>query len=148
MLHEDFNLRYKEVNGELQEIRDENIFAKTLKRLYISNLIYNFWLENIFLHPANYKKYFDFELKHFIESKKEFEKHWPNAKYVIIFYERMRNDFELKQKLSEAGFTVINAYDLTNEDIRNDKKYMQDNFHPTGEAWDLLTPLIIEKLGI
>ena len=54
----------------------------------------------------------------------------------------------LKKELEDNGFIVISTKDLTDVNLKIPKYTMQDNNHPTEEAWNLLTPLIIKKLGL
>ena len=147
MLNEDFNLRYKEKNGELIEIQNKNNFLNFVKRLYITNEIYHFYVKHFVLSKNNLKNVYDFELKHFIESKKEMQKHWKNTKYVVLFYDKMYDDEYLKDKLKQDGFIVINIYELTTEDL-TDKKYTIRDYHPNEAAWDLITPKVIEALKL
>ena len=58
----------------------------------------------------------------------------------------LNNNQILKTKLEKNGFITITSKDLTNEDLTSEK-YSFDN-HPTEAAWDLLTPLLVEKLNI
>ncbi len=147
MLNEDFNLRYKEKNGKLIEITNSNPILRFIKRLYITNEIHYFYVNNFILRKSNYKNCYNFALMHFIASKEEMQKHWKNTKYVVFFYDDSYDDSEFKQKLEDNGFMVVNYYDLTNEDLTS-PKYMKSNFHPNEAAWDLLVPALIKKLNL
>ncbi|MBQ4077841.1 hypothetical protein IJD15_01500 [bacterium] len=148
MLNEDFNLRYKEKDEKLIQIKNQNHFFNFIKRLYLTNIIYNnLYIEKIKLKYPNYKEYHNFALKHFIQSKKEMEKYWDNTKYVVYFYDSFYKDDELKEKLEKENFTVITNKELTSEDITN-SKYMTADYHPTEDAWNLLVPKLAERLNL
>ena len=93
-------------------------------------------------------KYYDFCYKHFIQSKNNMEKRWKNTKFIVLMYNpAYKEDNYLKEKLESQNFIVIKTDDLTTENLK-ENKYFQQNQHPTEEAWDLLTPLLIEKLHL
>ena len=54
----------------------------------------------------------------------------------------------MAQRLEAEGFKVICTEDFTKENLNSKEYLMQDNQHPTEKAWDLLTPIIIKKLGL
>lgn len=140
---EKFNLRYKEKNGELKEITHDNIFLNQFQRLYLTNKINQY----IILNTAKTEKHYNFALKHFIEAKKEMQKHWSDTKYVVLFYTSSNKENYLKNKLKENEFIVIDADEITNKNLWNNE-YMREDIHPTEEAWNIVVPKLIEKLGV
>lgn len=142
-LYEKFNLRYKEKDGELKEITHDNIFLNQFQRLYLTNKINQY----IILNTAKTEKHYDFALKHFTESKKEMQNHWKKTKYVVLFYTTTSNDYILKNKLKNNDFIVLDAGEITNKNLW-DNKYMRKDIHPTEEAWNIVVPKLIEKLGV
>ena len=147
ILSDEFNIRYKDVNGHLEEIKNDNVFTNQFKRLYLVNEIQNKLASNYARDEKNKEEVFNFALKHFVESKNEMQKHWKDTKYIILFYDDNYNSTKFKTSLNKAGYIVIDTSDLTNEKL-NSEKYLQPNIHPTEAAWDLLTPLIAEKLKL
>lgn len=147
ILAEEQNLRYKEKNGKLIEIQNKNPINRQLKRLYFINELHHFYVNKYILRESNKQNCYDFAVKHFIESKEEMQKHWKNTEYVIFFYEDNNEHDYLKEKLRNTGFKIISKKDLTNENL-NSEKYMLPNNHPNEEAWNIITPLIIEKLKL
>lgn len=82
-----------------------------------------------------------------IACKKEQEKKFPNAKFVIIFYE---DDSKLTtcymNKLIKNNFIII-----TKDDFKIDveeEKYKFPDSHPNASVWEEITPRIVEKLQI
>jgi len=147
----DYNyLKYNNVFGKLkEEKRLQNI---PYSRLY-NDIILRFIAK--FQESKFPKLAFNFLEKHLLESKKELEKHWKNTKFVILEYESEDkslspniNVLSLKniKKLEKDGFIVIKTSDLT--DIPLGKNYYLDEMdhHPNEAAWDLITPLFVEKL--
>ena len=147
ILADEQNLRYKEKNGELIEIKNNNPILKQIKRLYFVNKIHHSYVKKFILSEKNKKNCYDFAFQHFKEAKKEMKKHWKDTKYVVFFYEDDKQNNYLKENLKKEGFIIISSYDLTKEDLKS-SKYLLDNHHPNEIAWDLLTPLIIKKLNI
>ena len=99
------------------------------------------------MFKENNKKCYDFALKHFLTARSEMEKYWKNTKYVIIFHTAKSNDNYLKEQLLNNNFIVIDTNELTNQNML-DSKYMNDDFHPTEEAWNVIVPQLIKELGI
>lgn len=147
MLYENFNLRYKEKDNQLIEIRNINPVFNFIKRLYLTNKLYNFYLTNIFLRNERYQRSFDFIVKHFSESKFEMQRHWKKTKYVIVFYDEFYYDEILMNKLKDEGFIIIN---LPKESKLNllSKEYTIVDYHPSAKAWEVLTPIIIKDLNL
>ena len=89
---------------------------------------------------------------YFTEAEKELHKHWPNTKMVILLYPDGCNIFEpIWEELQNENYTVINLQDLIGEDINiNDSEYKVkgDDCHPNKKVWELVTPLLLKRLGI
>ncbi len=148
LVTEDFNLRYENKNGELVLKQEKNKFFENVHRSYFLQKIEHFYINNILLEKNNHKKYFDFAAKHFIASKSAMQKHWKNAKYVIILYQAFWYDEIFIKQLKDNGFIVIslpNDYGLLN--LRT-PEYQLPNYHPTEKAWNLITPKIIGTLNL
>ncbi len=147
MLNEDLNIRYKEKNGELILIKNQNPILLFIKRLYITNKLHQFYIDKSILSKYNAYFYHDFAFSHLLEAKKEMQKHWPNTKFVLFAYDDLhKNDYYFK-RLEKKGFEVITYKDLTDEDLTSEK-YMSQDYHPTAQAWDLLVPKLVERIGI
>ncbi len=147
LIREEQNLRYKYQNGELIQKKEYNEFIKFIQRLYLSQKTEHFYINNILLRKNNYPQYFNFALEHFIESKKEMQKHWKNTKYIVLLYQSFDNDELFIKKLQENGFMVIS---LRYNYLLNLSKpeYELPNFHPNEKAWDLVTSKIIGTLNL
>lgn len=95
-------------------------------------------------------KYTEHYLAVMHEIKKETQKHWgDDVKYLFIFFDA--NDFlysNLKPSLEKDGFQCLSLNELTNVDLSRSEYKAPDMAHPSEKAWELLTPLIIEKTGI
>ena len=52
-----------------------------------------------------------------------------------------------KQNLEQNGFIVFSAEDLTNEDLKSEK-YIQPDYHPTEEIWNILSPKLVKALKL
>lgn len=147
LLEERRCLRYKDKNGELVQITDENPVLNFIKRIYFVNKIHEYYINRILLNPNNYELYSNFAVKHFAASKEAMEKHWKNTKYVILIYEPLYNGDIFIKDLKKLGFTVISIPDIVDVNLR-DELYMLPNYHPTEAAWDLIVPKVIEELSL
>lgn len=75
--------------------------------------------------------------------QQEIQNKWKSSKFIIIVYDDYHNyDWS---SIEQKGIQVIKAYEYI--DI-NDTKYIRKDLHPTAEAWNILTPLIIKEAGI
>lgn len=146
-LHETINLRYKEKNGKLVEIKNTNPLLRFIRRLYLTNEINQLFVKHYISKEENQEKCYDFLFKHIRQSKENMEKRWESTKYVVLIYNtgKIKETKFLKQKLEKEKFIVLDTHQLTTERLF-ERKYMQINYHPTEDAWDLLTPLIVEQL--
>ncbi len=123
---------------------DENF---NIKPNWNTPLIYTF---------KNSKKYFQYPeyTWHYLdvihEIKKETQKHWgDDIKYLFLYFDT--NDVlydKLKPSLEKDGFMCLSINELTKEDLSQPQYKAPDNAHPSELAWELLTPIIIEKTGI
>lgn len=148
ILAEEFNLRYKEKDGELIEIKNQNGFLNQIKRLYFANKIQHLMTNKKMLDSKNRTNRYDFAIKHFVEAKQEMQKHWKNTKFVVLFYDKTANDKYLKDKLTENDFIVLDATTLTDENLATKKYLTQDKLHPNEKAWDILVPQITKELKL
>ena len=80
------------------------------------------------------------------EIKKETEKIFPNAKFVLFVYSDDLNDLDIKT-IEQQGITVIELKNIINKDIYSDEKYKAwDKGHPNRLAWEEITPVLGEIL--
>lgn len=152
-----FYIRYLNKNNKLIQDKYENPFKNFIMSLYFVKMLNDKYIRNFAESNKNYEKVTDDAVLYFIKSRENLEKHWENKvgkiNFTVIFY---HTDFEpdyydiyknaLMKKLKDKGFNVISTDELTNEDLRDPKYLMQTNWHPTEKAWDLLTPLIAERI--
>lgn len=91
--------------------------------------------------------------KYIIESKKNIENYLGKKVNFIVFYYEPGNWIipyknRITKILENKDIKTISTIDLTEEDIFSEKYLMPQNWHPTEKAWDLLTPLFINKFGL
>ncbi len=147
-----FFLKYKIVNGKLKIDNYNNPFLNFLKSSYIIHVLNLKYVEKYIHSKLFSNKVADDFLVYFNETRNALENKWNNKiKFNVILYDDVplycgipfKN--VIKQKLLDNGYNVIDISELTNEDLNSPEYLMQDNNHPTEKAWDLLTPLIIDK---
>ncbi len=147
LLDETYNLRYELKDGKLIIKKEKNALLEFIHRLYITQKIEHFYINNILLKSDNYEQYFLFALQHLVESKNEMKKHWKNTKYVVILYQTFPHDNLFIEQLKKNGFIVISLKYDYNLNLHT-PEYMSQDYHPKEQAWDLLTKKISESLNI
>ena len=128
-----------------------NPFLNFFKSIYTVKHFNHIYADKYIKNSNNSKEITDIALLYFKETRKELEKHWnKKIKFIILLYEDWEVMYkqELIQKLKDNNFIVISTRDITDEDLRNEKYQMQDNHHPTENAWDLLLPIIINDFKL
>ncbi|MBQ2645037.1 hypothetical protein IJG14_05655 [bacterium] len=140
-------LHYKYKNGKLIMDNYNNPFVVFNKYNYTLRAIRRIYNEFYLKNPKNVDRITNEALSYFLKIRENLENSWHNkVKFIVLFYTPyMRHEQVLMNKLRENNFIVISTDDLTNEDLHS-KKYKLPDEHPNEEAWDLLTPLFIEKM--
>ena len=135
------NGKFKINNNKFINILKSTYIVKYLNQIYTYKKIYNF---------KYIDKYTDISVKFFELTRNKLEEHYKKKInfYVIIFEtENLPHNILFTYKLRNKGFKVISSYDLTKENLNLRKyKLKNDIYHPNEAAWDILTPLIAEKI--
>ncbi len=137
--HYNYDKRHNEL-----KLEKYNLWFSFVNSSYLYSNLSSFYA----IHSAKERKNIDKLNKHvvlyFIKTREILEKKWnKKIKFTIVLYD-FHSDSLIKL-LENNNFVVMSAKDLTNENLLSEKYYMKNNGHPTEEAWDLLTPLIIDK---
>ena len=141
------NLKFKNTNGTLTKIEEKNKILAFLKSTYSAKTIKNWYIKkNIISNESKILAKLNYAQKHFADAKAEMETYWKDTKFVVFFFENTTSNQLLREKLEKNGFITISTNELTSENLKNEK-YIWNNL-PTEEAWNLLTPLIAEKLNL
>lgn len=143
---------YKKENNTLQSINYQNPVINILRSSYTVKILKEKYIKAYINNDKNSEELTDEVLLYFIEARENLEKYWNiKIKFVILGYNNIQYWDLLKSKLEKAGFIVysING-DLTNVDLFNNEEYTisKDDKHPNENAWDLITPLVINKLEL
>ena len=93
----------------------------------------------------NDKKRFEFLRKHLIKAKQLINLKSPETKFIIYAYDVHFSQTE-RDLLEKDGFILISNFDLTDVDLGLPKYMRQADWHPTAEAWKMLTPLFVKKI--
>lgn len=147
-------LHYSLKNNQLVMDNYNSRLSNFFRALYIRKL----WNH---IKAQEYATYNDSKMKkllhlmfiHIKESKDNMEKRLgKKLKFIVIYYELgdwcIPNKEDLTKMLIEENIKVISTKDLTDEELSSDKYILSDKCHPNEAAWDLLTPLIVEKLQL
>ncbi len=110
----------------------------------IKTFIYKYYARKY--QPINDKYLQNLFTLYMQEIKKETEKIFPNAKFVLFVYSDDLNDLDIKT-IEQQGITVIELKNIINKDIYSDEKYKAwDKGHPNRLAWEEITPVLGEIL--
>ena len=142
--------RYKLKNGKL------NLVRPVFKPFY--PLYSVFLLQKYFQDKEYWKGEFkDSFIKMIDESNKLIKEKFPQAEFIILVYQDKSWDIatqkDIKQEIlkhfEDEGIKVVYTDDLIGKGTLNDPKYISgDNFHPSPEAWKLITPKLVEALNM
>ncbi len=134
------SVRYISKNGKLEKEKFPFRYNLHMFRTYSEYKVYKYsqeYLDN----SAN---------SFFIQTKKEFDKHWKNYKFIILIYERdkeyIKSEHKNWEELVKQGFTVISTTDLTGGIMDKKEYFISDNYHPSKQAWNVIVPNLIKKL--
>ncbi len=136
----------------LWQISPKYIFAKNnkLKLIKINNLLAHSYMYRLiessypYIYGKKYcsKLFFEIIKESYIQSQNIY----PNSKFVVFAY---KNDIQFKEELEKLGIKVITLKDLTNENMFQLKYQISKyNGHPNEKAWEFITPLFVQKIGI
>ncbi len=147
-------LNYKLKFGKLMKDNYKNPLSNFYRALYTRKLINHINADRID-KPNNEKevnKLNKLVAKYFTETKKNIEKRLgKNINFIVVFYELDNCDIPNRESLTELlnknGIEAFSIRDITNKNMTEDPYIMPDG-HPTEAAWDLLTPLIAERIGL
>ncbi len=139
---------YKHVNNKFIYPKYDNVFSNFADSCYTIRLIRKHLQHHYINNPKNADKITDLAVLYFIKARRNMEKRWGNhINFNVVLYDFDLYSQKLEKKLIKNNFNVIKTNSLTKEDLTLQGKYAFENdTHPTELAWDLLTPLIAEKI--
>ena len=111
---------------------------------FFNNLYYTYFgYKNLEQHSKLVKAYLR-------EMKKSIEEQYPEIKFVVFFYRDNDKYFNLNlNDLEKEDFIFIHIQDLSKIDLFTEEYHLAPNdFHPSGKAWDVLTPALANKLKL
>ncbi len=118
------------------------------KKFYTYYLINNIY--QIYFNLPNRVKHSELVNAFLKEIHKEIKKKYPSAKFVVVMYDDCRSNFGLNLNPSiEDGIEIIHTDDLSKVMLHDNKYHIKpDDFHPNGNAWDVLVPEIAKKYNL
>ena len=85
-----------------------------------------------------------FLLDHFLQANKHIKK---DTKFVIFVFDGEKRIKSIEKSLLDNGISIVYLSDLSSIDF-NEPKYKVDANHPNALVWEIITPLLIEKLKL
>ncbi len=133
-----FNLRYKDKNGVLEEIKP--VFKPFYSSFFVKRILNRKVYKAAKLEEYNFKL-FNLTMK---ETAGLIKKQYPNAVFIMLeFPELSGNNLPVSEikKLESFGIKVVRVKDLIGDlNIYDEKYWLPDKIHPTEEAWDIILP--------
>ena len=82
------------------------------------------------------------------EMKKEIDKKYPNAKFVIVWYDRSDRQYidlsnDRIKEIKDLGIDIIDLDEFFGNKLYQ-KEYQLPDWHPNTKAWELVVPKIAE----
>ncbi len=144
-------LQYEKYNGALIQ---KNPNVELLDYLKVT-LLYKI-VQNEIIKRNNPDDEFDLLKLYLLESKKQVNRLYKNkgTKFVIIKYPNVDlhgyKHFETNRwkELEKQGFIIIDFDDKIKKTLVKPEYLVEDGMHPSEKAWDLVIPLIVNKLSI
>lgn len=139
------DVKYTILNDELSEVKPKRnyIYAFPLQRFLATK--YNYLVR----YESDPKPTVEYGDMHFKLARKIAKKKYPNAKIVILKYFDDKDYFYFKEKMKiDKDVIIINTKDLVGRDLNHEEDFAKDKHHPSGHAWDLITPALVKKLGL
>lgn len=88
-------------------------------------------------------------INHFLEAKKEINKHWKDTKLYVLLYAYDLVEEKAYDKLENYGFYVIKADELINKDLLSlEYQISEYDKHPNEKASELIVPELCKVLNI
>lgn len=141
-------VNYRKRGNQLKEINYNNKLWNIYNSSYTVKLLKNKFYSSYINNIKNGDKLTDEALLYFTGTRDELKKHWKNDfKFLVLLYPSPFNEL-LRKKLEDNGFVVINVdEDLHPKDLFTQKYTISEtDIHPNEAAWDLVTPLIANKI--
>ena len=140
---------FKVKNGKLVLVSQNNKVLNFIRGLYISKYLNHVLTYRYINNPKNAQALTDEVLLYFTETRKELQKHYGNnIKFYVILYSVVPYSDILRKKLEENGFITISTLELTDKNLYSPEFVIPNDGHPAETVWDLLTPLIVDKLNL
>lgn len=139
-----YSVFYKIKNNKFI-LKKRNFFTD---KIVIHHYIYNKLVWN-FLNRIKKFNLYEAKLfnKYIIEAKNEAEKRWgKNIKFIIVLYNHLENK-ELEEELRSQGFYLLTSDDFKIDLNQTEYQISQKNMHPNEAAWDIVAPLIADKIN-
>lgn len=133
-------------DGDVKLVHDYFPFYKKFFTLYFINNIYYFKLfykDN----PTHHRN----ALAYFKAMKKEINKQYPDAKFIILLYDDYFKFGLYIPEFKREGLTVIQTKELTGVNFYS-PEYQIDakhgDLHPTESVWDIVMPALVKELNL
>lgn len=142
-------INYAKNGDKLEELNYKNPFRLLFNSSYLVKLLKGKYITHYINNSLNEEEITDKTLCHFVATKNNLKEHWgKDFKFTILFYDDIKYENTLRKKLIASGFDVISTqreFKIEKEELKH--KYSLSDGHPNEDAWNLMTPLIVERLN-
>ena len=145
--------RYVEKNGKL-------VFYRPLFPMIESSYLFKYLYRKYWISLFNKnsektsEKMFNLMKLHLQTINEELHKINPNIKFVVLLYPDSEKEYDLNynqyKRLEKDGIIVLDVRKMVPQDINiaSAEYRVEDDGHPTIEAWDMIRPQIVSQLGL
>lgn len=132
-------------DGSLKLIHDYYPVYRQFYSFYFFNNIYQ-----IYFNSRMMKKHSKIITAYFKAINNEIKRKYPGTKFAVLMYDDGGNNYGLNLKeLENEGIEIIHTDDLSDIVLSDEQYHISKNdFHPSGKAWDVLIPPLVENLGL
>ena len=121
-----------------------------LSLIYLHSYILRCLYRKLYLKGwlASYEEQKKFLLDHIILLNNLIKKSFPKSRFVILSYTTNKYSviFDIEKEIKENNIEVVYLSDLSDINFGSDE-FIYD-FHPNAKAWEIITPLIVQKLSL
>lgn len=84
----------------------------------------------------------------FLQMKNGLETKINDVQFSIFVFNGDRHIKEIENELVANGIKVVYLSELSDINFEDEKYRLEDDFHPNGLAWKIITPLLIKELNL
>lgn len=145
-----FLLKYS-YNGDDKYLNREKHISPIfnfIKSTYLASFYDSYKIKTYLNDKQNSELITDIAVQYLVQTRANIEHHFnKKVKFIVIIYSKPNQvSYQelFRNKLIDNGFIALDTKRMTSENLYKHPKYLNSSGEPTEDAWNLLTPLIVE----